>query len=92
MDKIPDRVSVGDHVLYQEIGDEIVLLDLQSNQYYGLDAVGAEVWRLLAEISEPGVVAERMKEIYDADPAQIQNDVQVLVSELVHAGLLRDTA
>ena len=30
------------------VGSEIVLLDLTSGTYFGLDAVGARIWQLIA--------------------------------------------
>jgi hypothetical protein len=88
MGKIPERVSVGERVLYQAIGEELVLLNFADSQYYGLDAVGADVWRLLGEHRRPTTVVEKMAEIYDADPVQIRGDVEALISELLNVGLL----
>ena len=42
-----------DDVLFQEVGGESVLLKLASENYFGLDAVGARIWILLNE--DPGL-------------------------------------
>ena len=34
-------------VLFQEVSGEMVLLDLNSEQYFGLDEIGARIWSLL---------------------------------------------
>ena len=38
-----------DLLLAQELAGETVLLDLASENYFGLDAVGTRVWQLLNE-------------------------------------------
>jgi hypothetical protein len=35
---------ISPHVLAQEVGEEIVLLDLNSDTYFGLDATGSRIW------------------------------------------------
>ena len=43
------RIEISEDVLFQEVGGETVLLDLASEQYFGLDAVGTRIWQLLGE-------------------------------------------
>ena len=41
------RASRSEQVLSQDVGGEAVLLDLASEQYFGLNAVGTRIWQLL---------------------------------------------
>ena len=48
----PSQVSqfrISPEVLHQEINGETVLLDLDSESYFGLDAVATRVWQLISE-------------------------------------------
>ena len=46
---LTQKITVSSDVLAQEVAGEIVLLDLNSEQYLGLNEVGARVWQLLEE-------------------------------------------
>jgi hypothetical protein len=80
-----------DEVLYQEVGDEAVLLDLSSEQYFGLDPVGTRIWNLLDGESRLEDIHATLADEYDADPAQIGDDLQSLAQALADAGLVRVT-
>jgi len=38
MAPFPEAVTISSEVLFQELGDETVLLDLENELYYGLDS------------------------------------------------------
>ncbi len=52
-DSFTMRVSAATDVLVQELAGEAVLLNLKTEQYFGLDAVGARMWQSL--VSEPSI-------------------------------------
>jgi hypothetical protein len=77
-----------------DLGGEEVILDLNSGIYYGLNAVGASIWKL---IQEPITVSEIRKAIfdeYDVDSERCENDVVRLLNELAERNLINvcDTA
>ena len=39
-------LAVPKGVLFQDLGDEVVLLEVESEQYYGLNEVCARMWSL----------------------------------------------
>ena len=74
-------------VLHREVNGELVLLDVQSEQYFGLNAVGADIVKRLTE-ERYEVALAALAEDYEVDPATLQRDVQNLIDALVQAGLL----
>ena len=74
--------------LVQEIGGESVLLDLRSEQYFGLNEVGTRIWSLLGQHGDADRVFEALIGEYDAAPEQIAKDLQDLVERLLQAGLI----
>lgn len=74
--------------MVQGVGDEAVLLDLASEQYFGLDPVGSRVWALLGETEHLGSVHARLCEQFDADPGRIERDLLDLTHALAEAGLV----
>ena len=83
-----DRCVVPQHVMARVVGDEYVILDLETGTYYGLDAVGARVWSLLAEGVALDDISDRLVEEYDVAPEQARSDVASLVDALRERGLL----
>ena len=74
---------VSGEVVAREMGGEMVLLDLASGQYFGLDTVGMRVWELLSE--RPHTLAELCNVIeteVEAPRDQIEADLLLLAGEL----------
>jgi predicted DNA-binding transcriptional regulator len=75
-------------VLVQELDGEAVLLNLESERYFGLDDVGTRVWRHLLEHRRLERVCEEMQKEYDVDESTLRADVLQLVEELIDAGIV----
>lgn len=74
-------VATTDH-LSSDLSGEVVILSLTDGVYYGLDAVGALIWRSLGE---PRIVRDVVADVtrqYGVDPAQCEHDVLVFLEDL----------
>lgn len=78
-----------EEVLFQEVGGEAVLLDLASEQYFGLDTVGTRIWELIDAITPLRDIHARLCEEYDAEPPTIAANLLALCQLLVEAGLAK---
>jgi hypothetical protein len=78
------------NVLFQDLGDESVLLSLDNDRYYGLDDVGTRMWQLLAEHSDVATVISHLLGEYagQVDEATLRRDLGELIAKLAEAGLL----
>jgi Coenzyme PQQ synthesis protein D (PqqD) len=85
---LTDRVIVHPSVISRELSGELVLLNLESGVYYGLDHVGTRVWQLLLQDKTVGDVCDAMLEEYEVQPDALQGDVSALVRELYEKGLV----
>jgi hypothetical protein len=85
---LPKRVILSPEAMFQEIGGEGVILDLASSTYFGLDEVGVRLWQLLQ--ADPGLQAacSTLFSEYDVELAQLEQDLDKLVGQLVEAGLV----
>ena len=75
-------------VLVQELDGEAVLLNLDSERYFGLDVVGTRVWQHLIEHRQLERVCEEMYKEFDVDESTLRTDVLQLVEELIEAGIV----
>ena len=85
---LDQRVSLSDRVLAQEVAGETVLLDMASEQYFGLDEVGTRIWQLLRDGGDLRETFEIMLSEYDVEPDRLAADLRALVEEAVTEGLL----
>jgi len=74
--------------LYQLLGGEAVLLNMKTEQYFGLDEVGTRVWEVLVEAGKVDVIVARLVAEYDVDEVILRRDVGALLAELMQAKLI----
>jgi hypothetical protein len=86
---IPTSVEIGDSVIFQSLKDEVVILNMTSQEYFGLDNIGASMWKMLIDQRDVAAVAERMVSEYDVEPGTVRDDLNALVRQLIDAGLLK---
>lgn len=72
----------------QKVGDELVILNLESGHYFGLDEIGARMVELIGEHGEVDKVVACMVEEYDASQSQIKADLEDLLKELTKNNLI----
>lgn len=82
------RVRVKPSVLARPVGEQLVLLDLESGCYFSLNTVGAFVWQQLERGETPAVIAERIAAEYEVSAAQAAADLDALLTDLVGHGLV----
>lgn len=87
--QLSDIFTVSDEVVAREVGGEMVLLDLESGQYFGLDTVGGRIWELLSE--RPHSLKELCDAIeaeFDAPRSQIEADLLALAQQMSEQDLI----
>jgi hypothetical protein len=86
-------VRVHPDVVWREIDGEIVLLNVVTGLYYGLDEAGAAIWRLVVQAPTTlQAVYDGLLGQFDGDPAAIERDVVQLAGQLADAQLLLRSA
>ncbi len=84
-----DRLILSPEVLAQEVGEEIVLLDLSNGTYYGLNPVGACIFRCIKEGKDIDEARASLLDDFDVGPEELERDIAELVDELLARRLLR---
>jgi hypothetical protein len=83
-----DRVTVPDDVLISQLQEESVILNLDSERYFGLDDVGTRFLTVLTSSESIEAAYERLRNEYDVDPQVLRSDLLALVENLIDQGLL----
>ncbi len=69
--------------------DGAVLLDLESGVYYGLNAVGFQIWNLMKSPIRIGHLLNCLLEDYEVDPQVCEQEVLALVHSLASEELIQ---
>lgn len=75
------------NVLFRDVDGQLVLLNLDSEQYFGLDEIGADMIRRVTETTVDDAVAG-LTISYDVEPDRLRADLCALVDALLEAELL----
>ena len=81
-------LQVPDTVLMRQVHDEVVFLDIASEQYFGLDPVGACVIEAIQGGADIDGAVDAVFDAFDAPREEIRTDVFALVEELLAKELL----
>lgn len=82
-------VQRNDEIPTGEIDGEIVALDLNRGDCFGMNEIGASIWNMAKEPITVGEIADRLVEMHDVERADCVRDVTPFVDEMIEAGLLR---
>ena len=81
-------LRLADNVVWREVGAEVVILDLTSNNYFGLNSIGSRVWHLIAQNRPIDEIVTTLLGEFDVGAEQLQADIQELIEQLESKGLL----
>ena len=85
-------VTINPEIAYRELDGEVVILNLETGVYFGLDAVGARTWKLIEDHGALGAVHAALHSEYDVPPSVLERDLLELVDQLCAKGLTRVAA
>ena len=87
-----DRVRIPDDVLISRLQEESVILNLDSERYYGLDDVGTRFLSVLTNSNSIDAAYNSLAEEYDVDPEVLRQDLVALIQNLLQQGIIELSA
>ena len=81
-------ITPSPEVISQEVSGETVLLDLQSENYFGLDEVGTRIWQLIRDNGELRTIYNTLLEEYEVEETRLWTDLEALLTEACERGLI----
>ena len=81
-------VTISPDVISQEVAGETVILDLESECYFGLDAVGTRIWQLIQEHGDLHRIYNTLLDEYEVGEAQLLKDLETLLTDARGRGLI----
>lgn len=84
-----ERFVQNKEVIQSKIGDEVVMLDIESGFYFGLNSVGSEIW---SHLSEPITIEDLLNKLmarFDIDKETCQKDTMEFFNHLLEKNIIR---
>jgi len=75
-------VKISPNVLLQEVDDETILLDIESEEYFSLNEIGRVFYELLQEHKNLAEVLQELQNYFDAPKEQLEQDLFAFVKAL----------
>ncbi len=82
------KVRPMENVLIQDLVEESVLLDLENEEYFGLDSVARRMLSSLEESESTESAYQLLLEEFEVEPEQLRQDLQDFISKMIDYGLV----
>jgi hypothetical protein len=82
------RVIPARDVMFKMVGDEIVMLNLNTELYLGCDAVGTRMWAALTGSDSIQAAYELLLTEFDVEAGELGRDLEVFIGKLLEQGLI----
>jgi hypothetical protein len=74
-----------------DLSGEAAILNLKTSTYFGLNTVGASIWKLVREPKTVSQIRDAIIQEYDVEPDRCEHDILELLQELSEHGLIEIT-
>lgn len=83
------KVTIPTNVLVRVLDNEAVLLNIETERYFGLDEIGTRMWQLTTTAPNVEAAYQALLNEYDVEPATLRQNLQDLLEKLCSNGLLQ---
>ena len=84
-----DRVEVPAYVLIRHLDGESVLLNLETEKYFGLDATGTRMWEVATQSPSIEAAYTTLLHEFEVEPEVLRANLAELIVGLIENGLLK---
>lgn len=85
------KYQIPQTVFIQEIDDEVIVLDTETQEYFSLNEVGKDVLDFISKNLSHDEIVEELCSMYEVEKNQIENDFQNFIKALEEKGLIFKT-
>ncbi|PIS47781.1 MAG: PqqD family protein [Elusimicrobia bacterium CG08_land_8_20_14_0_20_51_18] len=83
------KLSIPKNLVYREIDDELVLLNLETSEYYSLNHTGAVIWKALEKGKKTDAIASDLSREFKIDRETADSDLEAFLRAVTKLGLVK---
>jgi hypothetical protein len=72
-----------------DLGEEMILMNLETGDYVALNAVSAEIWKLAEKEASGSQMIEHLLQQYEVEEEVCRKETESCITEMVEKGLLQ---
>ncbi len=76
-------------IIQSKIGEEVVMLDMESGFYFGLNSVASIIWGMMEKGISFKDLCDQLTEQFDVERALCESDTQELIDQLLEKKIIR---
>lgn len=81
-------ISRNPQIISSKMDNEVVMMNIEKGNYYGLNRVGSEIWEKLAEPLTFGELCSMLLQEFEVAKEQCEKEVAAYLGKLVNEGLI----
>lgn len=82
------RLMPADAAVDSRVGDEAVILNLESGTYFGLDPLGTQIWEHIKDGLMASDICAEIAQDFGISIEMVSNDARAFLSDMVSHGIL----
>jgi len=76
-------LSLSKEYVWKEVGDQVVVLHIETGHYYSLNHSGSQIWKGLMEGLSPDQIAVNLCSIFNVDKPTAKKDTEEMIHSLL---------
>jgi hypothetical protein len=76
-------------IIQSKIGEEVVMLDMESGFYFGLNSVASIIWGMMKDGITFETLCNQLMEQFDVERSLCEADTQELIDQLLEKKIIR---
>jgi len=85
------RIKQSEEILFQDIEDELIILNINDENYLGLDQVGTRIWNVLLNCITTKDAYDQLLQEYEVEPTTLKKELNNFINELLKNNLVKLT-
>ena len=86
---IKSKITLSKNVFAQEIDEETIILDSETQEYFSINEIGKVIWSLIEEKKNLEEIKAEMLDMYEVPQEQIEKDLLNFIQALEQKGLIK---
>lgn len=86
------KYKLKEGVIYQEVGEEALLLNEETEEVFSLDPVAREIWQAVQRTGSVENAVSEVLSLYRVDEETLRRDTAALLESIAGAGLLEESS
>lgn len=82
-------IARNETILSTDLGGELVMMDLESGEYFNMKDVALRIWELIEEPKTLDLIAETLQSEYKVDPQTCVAETTAFIQQLHDSGVVK---